>query len=70
MPDTTTHDGLTVETYLAGKRPMREYGVAVFAGRVELAREEEFWSPGSVERALPRIIERAKARLADMQVAA
>lgn len=60
MPQPTTTAPLTTEVYFAGHAcscsgGMREYGVVVYRGRVELVREEEFWSEEAALRAVPRI---------------
>lgn len=60
---TETH-GLTVEVYLAGQRPMREFGVAIYQGRTELVREEEFWTEAKADRAVDRLVADAVAKLA------
>ena len=61
MPQPTATEPLTTEVYFAGTSrdnggwPMREYGVVVTAGRVELVREEGFWSEDAARRAVPRV---------------
>jgi len=60
----TTNEPLTTEVYLAGRQPTLEYGVVIWRGQVELAREEEFWSEASARRAAPRIAAEAARKVA------